>query len=283
MFDRILFPTDGSSGAGDVLDHVVDIATTHDATVHFLYVAPEDPERRPQAGDAEHFLRDAVVRAEASGLDAVEETRYGEPYAEIVAYADDADSDLVVMPTHGRTGLSRLVLGSTTERVVRGSTVPVLTVSPDADDSLSYPYERLLAPTDGSSCANTAVRLGSELAVETDAEVHVLSVVDIAAFGADIRGPKLVEKLDEQAERFVAEGAEIADAFDVGSVVTAVEHGVSISDGIRAYVEVHDIDLVVIGTHGRSGFDRFMLGSVTEKLLRRSPVPVLTVRERSDE
>ncbi|WP_411967221.1 universal stress protein [Haloferax sp. YSSS75] len=282
MFDHLLFPTDGSSGADRVLDHVVDIATTHDATLHLLYVSPDDPKRRPQAGDAEHFLSDAVARAEGSGLDTVDEIRHGEPYEEIVAYANDTDVDLVVMPTHGRTGLSRLVLGSTTERVVRGSTVPVLTVSPDADGGLSYPYERLLSPTDGSTCATTAHRLGSELAVETDADLHVLSVVDVATLAADVRGPQLIDALEENADRFVEEADAIATEIGVGSVTSAVEHGVSISGEIRAYVEDHDIDLVVIGTHGRSGFDRFMLGSVAEKLLRRSPVPVLTVRERDE-
>ncbi|KTG25126.1 universal stress protein, partial [Haloferax profundi] len=227
--------------------------------------------------EGETFVRDASVRAEQVGIETITEVLHGEPYEEIVAYATDAGVDLVVMPTHGRTGLSRLVLGSTTERVVRSSEVPVLTMQPDTNTEVSYPYERVLVPTDGSECATAAVRFGSRLATSTNSEFHALSVVDIGHLGVDIRGPALIEEYESRANDLINEAATVAHEEGVDGV-TAVENRVSVVRGIRTYIDEHDIDLVVIGTHGRRGFDRFMLGSVAEKILRRSPVPVVTIR-----
>ncbi|AFK19887.1 universal stress protein [Haloferax mediterranei ATCC 33500] len=288
MFDRLLFPTDGSRGSEAVLEHVLDIAEMHGAALHLLHVAPPEPERRPQPDDeatsrrateGEKFVDDAAARASQTDVETITEVVHGEPYQEIINYGETNDIDLIVMPTHGRSGLSRLLLGSTTERVVRRSDVPVLTVRPDEQSALSYPYEHILTPTDGSPCANAAVTLGSELAVATEADIHGLSVVNVAYFGADVRGPVLVEEFEERAERAVSEAIDIATETGVANVTDAVERDVSIHQGVLSYIDDHDIDLVVMGTHGHTGFDRYMLGSVAEKLLRTSPVPVLTVRE----
>ncbi|EMA08182.1 universal stress protein [Haloferax denitrificans] len=300
MFDRLLFPTDGSDGADAVLDHVVDIAAAHDATLHLLHVAPAEPERRPNLNDGdddsdgsdpterrrtdgERFVTDAEARASQSGVSVVTSVERGEPYRVITEYAAERDADLVVMPTHGRTGLSRLLLGSTTERVVRRSDVPVLTVRPDAATDLAYPYADVLTPTDGSACATAAVAFGSELAAATDAALHAVSVVNVAAFGADIRGPLLIDELEERASGAVEKAADAAAAAGVETVRKSVGRDVSIHDGILAYIDEHDVDIVVMGTHGHTGFDRYMLGSVAEKLVRTSPVPVVTVREPRDE
>ncbi|ELZ96993.1 universal stress protein UspA-like protein [Haloferax mucosum ATCC BAA-1512] len=292
MFDHLLFPTDGSSGAEAVFEHVLDIAETHDATLHLLHVAPPEPERRPQRDDGddenatgrrttegEQFVADAAARAAQTDVETVTDVAHGEAYETIIDYGVANDVDLIVMPTHGRKGLSRLLVGSTTERVVRRSDVPVLTVRPDAQTSLSYPYERILTPTDGSQCANAAVTFGSELAVSTEADLHGLSVVNVAYFGADVRGPVLVEEFEERAERAVSDAVDTAADVGVENVTETVKRDVSVHNGILSYIDDHDIDLVVVGTHGHTGFDRYMLGSVAEKLIRTSPVPVLTVRE----
>ncbi|RDZ63954.1 universal stress protein UspA [Haloferax sp. Atlit-12N] len=299
MFDRLLFPTDGSDGADAVLDHVVDMAAAHDATLHLLHVAPPAPERRPNlreegdesdgaAGerrrtDGERFVSDAAARASQSDAAVVTSIERGEPYRVITEYAAEQDVDLVVMPTHGRTGLSRLLLGSTTERVVRRSDVPVLTVRPDAATDLAYPYADVLTPTDGSACSTAAVTFGSELAAATDAALHAISVVNVAAFGADIRGPLLIDELEERASDAVEQAGDVAAAAGVETVRESVGRDVSIHHGILAYIDEQDVDLVVMGTHGHTGFDRYMLGSVAEKLVRTSPVPVVTVREPRDE
>lgn len=190
MFEQILFPTDGSDGAAFAFNHVVDLADCHDATVHILNVVDttehgilqiRGDDFLQQEGD--RIVSEAANRAHQRGIDTVTEVRRGEPYREIVDYAERHGFDLVVMPTHGRRGLERFLLGSTCERVVRRVDVPVLTIRPDDNVRVTHPYRNVLVPTDGSDCANQALALGADVADSEDAVLHLLSVIAIAALG----------------------------------------------------------------------------------------------------
>jgi nucleotide-binding universal stress UspA family protein len=151
MYDHILYPTDGSKGAKAALDNCRDLAETYGATVHVLYVA-ENRETHGFAGDVEvtgtggSESEDDEVRTrvreygtalvaeiadQLGGVDTRTEVREGTPHEVILDYADEHDIDIIVMGTHGRTGLSRYLLGSVAERVVRMSDVPVLTARMD--------------------------------------------------------------------------------------------------------------------------------------------------------
>jgi len=141
MYDRILVPTDGSTGTRRAVDHALDLAAIHDATVHAVYVVNTasyasftiEGASWENVGD---MLRDeghqAVEEVEALGQEAnvpIETAVLdGSPSREIVRYAEREACDLIVMGTHGRGGIDRLLLGSVAERVVRSSNVPVLTV-----------------------------------------------------------------------------------------------------------------------------------------------------------
>lgn len=289
MYDQILFPTDGSQGAAVAFDHLLDIADDHDSTVHILNVA--DPARALQSqGDVidaleregEQIVRTSADRAQQRGVETTTEVRKGEPYRTIIDYAASHDIDLTVMPTHGRQGLERFLLGSTTERVLRRSDVPVLTIQPN-DDTSSYPYRSVLAPTDGSDCARTALETGVDVATATGAALHLLTVIDIASVGVDVRSAIRMEEFEEAAADILEDAAEFAETAGVAPVDETVGYGPSIHKEILSYIEDQDIDLVVVGTHGRTGFDRYVLGSVTEYLVRTAPIPVLTVRESRSE
>ncbi|MDS0475491.1 universal stress protein [Natrinema sp. 1APR25-10V2] len=292
MFTNICFPTDGSDGASVAFDHVLEIAAAHGSTVHVLNVADttKDSVVRMQ-GDVvdvlertgERLVRDAADRARERGVETVTEVRQGTPYSTIVDYADSYDIDLVVMPTHGRRGLERLLLGSTTERVVRRSDVPVLTIRPDAEAG-TYPYRNVLVPTDGSDCAREALATGVEIADTDNAALHLLSAISTTSLGVDVRSDIQLTMLEESVETILSDASSFAADAGVEPVETTVEFAPSIHEAIRSYIEDHGIELVVVGTHGRTGFDRYLLGSVTEHLVRTSPIPVLTVRESlSDE
>lgn len=285
MFDRILFPTDGSDGAKIALEHVIDVARTHDATIHVLNVADTTVHSATRVTgevvDALESQGEEVVAAAADaaaerGVSTVTEVLQGGVPETISSYADKYGIDLVVMPTRGRTGLSRLLLGSATERVLRSSSIPVLTINPDADQ-FRYPYKNVLVPTDGSDTADVALEAGVELATIHDAGVHVLSVVDVTSLGIDVHSEVQVNVLEERAETVIEEATGYASEQSVESVEGVVEYGSAVHRAIRSYVDEHDVDLVVMGTHGRSGLDRYLLGSVAEKIVRTAPVPVLTV------
>ena len=292
MYDRILFPTDGSGGADQALEHVLDIASAHGTTVHLLNVADttRDSLTRVQGEiidvleqEGEDLLDDVAERARKRGVETVSTVLQGEPYRTIVQYADEYDIDLIVMPTHGRSGLQRLLLGSTTERVVRRAEVPVLTIRPDAADAVRYPYRGVAVPTDGSEGASEALSVGANVATDAEAALYVLSVITYQSLGIDVRSDIQSAMLEESAEEIVEEATAAAERAGVETVDGAVEYGSSVHEAILEFLEQRDIDLVVVGTHGRTGFDRFLLGSVAEALLRTSPVPVLTVRPSEHE
>jgi nucleotide-binding universal stress UspA family protein len=98
------------------------------------------------------------------------------------------------------------------------------------------------------------------------------------AMGVDVRSEAILNALEESAQSAVEVVKEQATEASVSAVETTIERG-SPYRGIRSYVEEHDIGLVVMGTHGRSGIERYLLGSVTEKTVRTSPAPVMTVRQ----
>jgi nucleotide-binding universal stress UspA family protein len=139
-YDRILVPTDGSAQVESAIEHAVEVADVHGASVHGLHVIGTDAfagvAMETSWGSIDQLLRDdaeeAVERirdlAAERGVPVRTEVVEGNPSREIVSYAESTDCDLVVMGTHGRGGIDRLLLGSVAESVVRASSVPVTTV-----------------------------------------------------------------------------------------------------------------------------------------------------------
>jgi nucleotide-binding universal stress UspA family protein len=143
-------------------------------------------------------------------------------------------------------------------------------------------YHDILVPTDGSDASNAALEHALTLATQHGARIHGLYVVDSGSYGLLEEGASAVAgALHEEGERAVEAVTAAAESADV-DVETAVVEG-NVHRSILAYVEEHDVDLVVMGTHGRRGIDRYILGSVTERIVRSSPVPVLTVRAPDEE
>lgn len=142
-------------------------------------------------------------------------------------------------------------------------------------------YDRVLIPTDGSEGAETAVDHAVQIAERFGAEIHTVYAVDPSAVPPDIAGSGMIEGLEtegKRATRSIVEQVEAAGLTAHSDVVDGPP-----TQAILDYIEDHEIDLVVMGTHGRTGLDRVLLGSVTERLVRSSPVPVLTVRDVSSE
>lgn len=138
-------------------------------------------------------------------------------------------------------------------------------------------YQRVLVPTDGSEGAESAVDHAIDIAKTYGAELHVLYAVDTASLSVEVNTATVIENLEAEGAEITGEVAERAEAAGVERVQTEVIHGIP-HETILDYAEDSAADLVVMGTHGRTGLDRYLLGSVTEKVVRKSDVPVLTVR-----
>ena len=199
----------------------------------------------------------------------------GGPARTVLEYVEDRAVDLVVMGARGERDVEQLFLGSVTERVVRSSSVPVLVVPPDSDRS--YPPERVLVGTDGSGGSDAALGEAVDLATAAGAALHVVTVLESSLLGIDVRSASAAEERERRDAELLAAAREQAEDAGVATVETAVEEG-GVVESLNGYAADHDVDLVVVGTHGRTGIDRRLLGSVTEDLLRTADVPVLSVR-----
>ncbi|USZ72634.1 universal stress protein [Natronosalvus halobius] len=285
MYDFLLVPVDGSDASSVALEYALEIAADHDATVHLLYVAdtnkPSHVRYEANVVDVledagEDVLQDARERAEVHGVSTVTDTIQGQPRTVITEAAAEDVVDLVVMGTSGERSLTEHVLGSVTEHVVNASDEPVLAVRAASDASKPYPYENVLVPTDGSEHAERALELAGEIVREHCATLHVLTVVQDSLFGigADSSDETTTASRD-RARDALSETAETMRSAGVDEVTTTVESG-SVPQAIRSYAVEHGIDLIAMGTHGRSELDQRLLGSRTERMLRITPVPVLT-------
>jgi nucleotide-binding universal stress UspA family protein len=139
-------------------------------------------------------------------------------------------------------------------------------------------YGNVLVPTDGSDASMEALDEAIDLAEELGSSIHILYVVEPEHYAPmNTPNPDMIESMEQRAESEIERAVERAETGDVASVEQSVETGTT-HETIISYIEDNDIDLVIMGTHGRTGLDRILLGSVTEKVVRLSPVPVLTVR-----
>ncbi|WP_339105635.1 universal stress protein [Haloterrigena salinisoli] len=302
MDTRILVPTDGSDSARAALEHALDIAADQDAIVHVLNVADTNEPSLTRLGtqvvdaleeEGEGIVSAAAELAEERGVPVSTHVVQGEPRETIVRFvtagsdesqpdhADGVAFDFVVMGAHGRRGLGEYILGSVTDYVVNRSEVPVLTVRAADDATVTYPYTDVLVPTDGSVHATAAVELGARFANRCGGALHLLSVMDELPEVADAETAPLPEQLEENIQEVLDDDAATAEAAGAGDVRTAIATG-SVPREVISYADDEEIDLIVMGTHGRTGLDRHLLGSFTERVIRTSPVPVLTTR-RPDE
>jgi nucleotide-binding universal stress UspA family protein len=304
--DRILFPTDFSAAAEDAFSHATYLARIHGATMHvFNVVSPYDDDAnnpmehlplKPIDGDGEgeamHYAAggelDLAFTSDDEGTVPVVygQLRSVSPAKAIIDYAEAEAIDLVVMGTHGRRGLERLLSGGVAEEVVRQAPCPVLTVLAREEPGPGPHVGRLLAPVDLSEQSEAVVRYARALAEAYDASLDLLHVVEDtpypAVYGMDPIAPMLPdvqrrarEALEELATRTLAP----TDSDDG----PAVEHQLHVSVGNAASEIVHlaeegHADLIVMATHGRTGLSRFLIGSVAEKVVRTAPCLVFTLK-----
>jgi len=286
MYEKILFPFDGSDGAAEVLHHAGELAHWADGSIRLLYVADTNEASVTRVGgevvdglieQGEEILTEGGDALETLEVQYATDVVQGTPAETIVEYGDEHDFDVIVMPTRGREGLSRYLLGSVTEKVVRLSDTPVLTARMASDESFVVPFDRLLVPTDGSETAESAAKHAFDLATAMDADVHALSVIDTGAFGSDARTERLASAGKQHAREAIETVENAAQRDGFGTVTSHIETGSPASE-IRDVVDREAIDAVVMGTTGRQGVERILLGSVAEKAVRSVPVPVITVR-----
>jgi nucleotide-binding universal stress UspA family protein len=203
-------------------------------------------------------------------------------HEEICRLAQQIQADLIVMPTHGRTGLTRLMLGSTAERVVQHSPCPVLIAKKPSvrQRGSAFGIKKILVPVDFSRCSREGLKYAIRFAKKCSARIHLLNAtfVDYAYTSLDYpidpiaRLQELIRTRAEQTMKDFVRRVRFGDVkFD-----TTVEVGRTI-DHICAFAEREEVDLIIVSTHGRTGLAHALLGSVAERVIRRATRPTLVV------
>jgi nucleotide-binding universal stress UspA family protein len=299
IFRRILAPVYFDEVSTAALDYARHFARMHGGTVHLLHVVPTDEFQllrevyRPQeSGGANLDYAETVARQRLAELartrlsDVPTEIltcRDRDPVRGILDMEEKIDADLVVLATHGRTGLAHVVLRSVAERVLRASTRPVFATRRRTEVTESHRFRTILCPVDIDERFTRALEIAREIGRRDDAKVYALHVVptEDIFLRRDVYGqppdapPNLVAAERVARERLAALADRILGEVPHETVVhTSPDPGRTILETER------DIgaDLLVMTTHGFTGIFHLVLGSLTEKMVRRATCPVLSVR-----
>ncbi len=278
MFERILVALDGTKESEAVLGDLAFLPAIQDAQFFLFHAIPIPMQDGIQAGlllaesrgEAEKYLTGVESGLRERGLKALKIVRLGGEAGGILDAARQHRVCLIAMSTHGRRGLPRFMHGSVAETVLRGSTVPVFAVHAHPGTSQGQAHEahvrRILMPVDSSEGSLAILPHVRELAASVGASVTVLGVVEPRGSEAAGVGDPLVRLAVNRL------------AQDQIPVDPLVRLGDPASEILAASLR-HHADLIAMSTHGRRGVSRWVNGSVTERVLRDSPVPVLTLRE----
>ena len=257
---RILLPLDGSADAESVLAAVLPLAQRCPLRLTLLSVDPEAA--APRASKA--YLEKARRALQGPGIETRTAVCAGDPATAIVARASATRADLIAMATHGRSGVSRLLLGSVTESVLRRTPVPLIACRPACR---MEGWTHVVA-LDGSARAETILDDLVPLTRMLGATLHLLHV---ASTGLRGRSPWRNERPD--LERLAA----VVAARGV-PVIPVIRQGQAAAEILR-YAREQRAGLLAMATHGRTGLERVVLGSVAEEVLRSASCPVLLRRE----
>ena len=299
----ILVPIDGSTLAEQAIPYAMALAGDTGEIVFLGVVEPAETRRddygyRLPPTDQDHDRRRAELDQAISGIVSRwipdhrrwrVEVEAGSPAETILEKANKTQADLVVIASHGRSSLGRWRFGSVADRVSRESLVPVLVVRPtdSSPDMGKARIRRIVVALDGSERSEMALPIVKAIARSTNRPILLLSVLrsaEVPAMYAPWIGPPVVE--DSLAEDFETEHKHVVNRLKELRK-ELVDEGFVVDVAIRTgdpIIEIEKIaghtDLVVTTTHGRTGFQRWALGSVSEKLIREGAAPVLVVSSR---
>jgi nucleotide-binding universal stress UspA family protein len=301
--ETLLVPIDFSAASMEMLDYAAALAKQFHANVHLVHIYPPDEAALvPGAGHlmrqtAEELFSDQLLPAHREEVPSFWpqncHVRSGSAYQEICELARDIHADVIVLATRGHTGLKHVLLGSTAERVVRMAPCPVLVLRqkkqksravsrPTKGRPVEFNVRKILVPVDFSQCSLAGAMHAALFAKTLDATVCFIHVVYPP-------GPVLVDRVTgENSRRNELERADARlnmEAFMKLDFLRGIKCESEIRTGhpideICSESSRPDIDLIISSTHGRTGLDHMLLGSVAEHVVRYAECPVMVVPSR---
>lgn len=312
MYKKILVPLDGSELAEKVLPFAREIASRLGADIVFLHAySPQESEPRDfyksyiqeKVELLQKDLRETAGKSKSrrqSGPAKVEgEIVNGHPAEEILHYAEEKKVDLILMATHGRSGISRWAIGSAADKVLRSSAVPVLLIRANASEKITAGknlMREILVPLDGSKLAESVIP-HVEAMVKQDnsnpADVILLYVCEpmLSSHLSMALYMELPINWKKVSEEYISNSRKTAAQYLEGIASRLTQAGLrvksEVAEGIPAdkiinYSEGNPSTIIVMATHGRSGVRRWAFGSVADKVLTGSSNPVLLIRPHAE-
>lgn len=309
MFQRIIVPLDGSSRAERAIPVAANLARASQGSIVFIRVVDPGHEvgfygAEPAVGVVPSMLENSIAEADSylssvatifhgylNGIKTETEVETGSAASTILSAARWEHGDLIVLCSHGDTGLKRWVFHSIALQAARRSPVPVLILN---EHCTSHPLEevtnplRVLVALDGSSLAETAlasaVQLSTALMSTEPNTLHLLRVIDVPFLNGSMRDLERVDPLvrehaitkaqiylDSVAKRLQEENKQL-------TITTSVVVSPDVPGAIIHQAEKDACDLIAIATHGRGGLMRMLMGSMTERVIGHTQLPLLVVR-----
>jgi nucleotide-binding universal stress UspA family protein len=291
---RILVPLDRSPLADVALDYLAHLPLSG-GEITLLHVLPDPDPFIPELADgslqegitAEIEQRAMSLRSEDRTVNVQVAT--GDPGEAIIDASEGYD--LVVMTTHGRGAAGRVIFGSVTDRITRHGTVPTLVLRAGEHGAHVPPPRRILRPLDGSPLAERAIPVAARLAAAMSLRVGLVRAIDLDAVRAAIHDARTHQPVSSEASVSFDQARRTAQDAAAGYLETVRQRfagaGLKVTgmvlEGTVTFAllgEIQPTDLVVMTSHGRGGFRRWLLGSVAEKLIRESAGPILLIPTR---
>jgi len=313
VYKRMLVPLDGSELAEVVFNYAKELAGRLDLDVILLHVhGPGERELVPlhrayveRAAEivrrqSEEVQQRTGTRPGGKALEVRGDLAEGDPAEEILRYADKNKIDLILMATHGRSGVKRWAIGSAADKVLRASKIPVLLVRAGIPQEIVYdqwPRRTMLVPLDGSKLAEAVLPHVEALAKQRGAElveVVLLRVCEPPVIISDYPEAVMALTWEEHVEQATAWSRRVAEQYLAGvekrlkdaglrvrsEVVVSEFPGRNPAYDIIEYANRNPFNIIVMATHGRSGVSRWAYGSAADKVLQGVSSPVFLVRPR---
>jgi nucleotide-binding universal stress UspA family protein len=281
---NILCPVDFSPPSLSAANYAIALASNYEAKLHFLHVVSPTLYSADQYAfnvgeivatlekEAARQMKKLARKAAAAGVTFKQEVRTGDVEYEIRKMMKSAKADFLVMGTHGHRGLEKWFLGSVTERMLRRSVIPLLTIRGTARIQSPPALKRILVTTDFSEGTNRALDYAFSIAQECQAKITLMHVIDERAPDTLEAGElSLAASARQQLEKLIPE-----EALDWCDSAVRVEFG-NPYQVISNTLASDNIDLLVMNIHGKGMLDRALLGSTAERLVRAARCPIMLV------
>lgn len=284
MSRTVVVALDTSDVSARALPFAQDIARSWRGSVVFVHARAAADSGAPVPLEVQ--LREVVRDLGAAGVNADFVLRSTTPAQAIIDVANERDADLIVMASHQRRGISRWLNGSVTEDVLAGSNKPVLVIPHEGPTMPASSTMRVLLPLDGSAVGSSVLQFLTARPTVHPVELLLVQVISArpvlagleATTGAPISVPDYEEDALEAEEYLSGVHGTIAN----GSVRHhVVETNDRVADAILKTARTERADVIALGTHAKAGLSRLVLGSVSEEVLERSPIPVLLLHPKT--